>query len=363
LLDKDLKAGTLTYVYSRFLKGDRHMESRNQHTKVVFSSILGIALAFQFCAARIARGQEHYSGGITRDITDVDDSLVYIEGKGTIVNFRASFQGIIFVSPDLPGATLNLLADARANIISAGPGSFVNLHGGAVDFLVSVEVDAHVTIYGEKFVVLDELKRTTYERKPGTKLSVTRARVTAYDKWGHKLFTGRLSCEPDASVLLRTGTDNLKVQIDVEPDSNPSIISLHSEGTVPVAVLSDETFDATQVLPETVRFAGASVAVGGKGKHMAKVEDVDEDGDDDMLFHFRTNDLKLADGVKEAKLTLTGKLKDQVAAQSARPTKDGTRISGSDNVYILRPKKEKLGNTGGVGNAERYQKDAGDGPS
>ena len=164
---------------------------------------------------------------------------------------------------------------------------------------------------------------------------------TAYDKWGSKLFSGRISCVPNASVSLDTEAKNLNVQIDVKPDSHPNVINLDSGGVVPVAVLSDGTFDATQVLPETVRFAGARVAVRSRGKHMANAKDVDEDGDDDMLFHFRTSDLKLRDGVKEAKVTLTGQLKNQVATQSAGRTSDGTLISGSDRVFILRPKKKE----------------------
>ena len=315
------------------------MESRDQRNRVIFSLILGVALAYQLFAALAAQGEERYSGGATHDITDVDDSLVYIEGEGTIVNFEATFHGSIFVSPDLPGATLNFGADARANLISAGPGGYVNLYGGSVDFLVSAELDAHVTIYGEKFVVFDELKRTTYECKPGTKLSVTRARVTAYDKWDSKLFTGRISCVPDACVLLDTKSKKLDVQIDIKPDSHPSVINLDSGGMVPVAVLSDGTFDATQVLPETVRFAGARVAVRSKGIHMADAKDVDKDGDDDMVFHFKTEDLKLKNGVKVAELKLTGRLKTPVGAQSAGRTNGGKLISGSDRVFVLRPKK------------------------
>jgi len=316
------------------------MESRSRSTRVVLSSILGIALAFELFAGPTARGQEHYSGGITYDVMDIDDSLVYVEGKGTIVNFQTAFQGIIFVSPDSPGATLNFGDDARANLISAGPGSYVNLFGGSVDFLVSVEPGAQVAVYGEKFVVFDESKRTTFECQPGTKLSVTRARLTAQNKWGTELFTGRISCKPDAFVMLRTETEYLKVQIDVEPGSHTSIIDLDSGKMVAVAVLSDKAFDAAQVSPETVRFAGASVAVDAKGKRMANAEDVDKDGDDDMLFHFRTGDLKLGGGVKEARLTLTGQLKDQAAAKSEKHINDVTRISGSDNVHILRPKKK-----------------------
>lgn len=316
------------------------MESRDQRKRVIFSLILATALVYQLFAGLAAQGEERYAGGTTYDITDVDDSLVYIDGEGTVVNFEATFRGFVFVSPDLPGATLNFGADARANLISAGPGSYVNLYGGSVDFLVSVDLKANVTIYGEKFVVFDELKRTTSECQPGTKLSVTRARVTAYDKWDSKLFTGRISCVPNASVLLASKSKNLDVQIDIKPDSDPSAIDLDSGGVVPVAVLSDGTFDATQVLPETVRFAGARVAVGSGGKRLASVKDVDKDGDDDMLFHFKTKDLKLMNGVKVAELRLTGQLKSPAAAQSAGRPKDGKLISGSDRVFILRSEKK-----------------------
>lgn len=310
------------------------MERRDQRERVIFLLILGVALAHHLFAVLAAQGEERYSGGTTHEIMDVDDPLVYIEGEGTIVNFEASYQGFIFVCPDSPGATLNFGADARANLISAGPGSCVNLYGGTVDFLVSVERDAHVTIYGEKFVVFDELKRTTSECQPGTKLSVTRARITAYDMWSAKLFSGRISCVPDASVLLDTKSKNLDVEIDVEPDSYPNVINLDSDGAVPVAVLSDETFDARQLLPETVCFAGAHVARSG-GKHMANARDIDNDGDVDMLLHFKIRDLRLRNGVKVAELKLTGQLKSPASTQSEKRANDGKLIAGSDRVFVL----------------------------
>lgn len=315
------------------------MDSRDQRKRVIFSLILGLALVHHLFAVLAAQGEERYSGGTTHEITDVDDPLVYIEGEGTIANFEASYQGFIFVSPDLPGATLNFGKDARANLISAGPGSSVNLYGGSVDFLVSVELDARVAIYGETFVVFDELKRTTKEYEPGTKLTVTRARVTAYDKWGAKLFNGRVSCVPGASVLLETKSKHVDVKIDVDPARHPSFIDLGADGTVPVAVFSNETFDATKVLPETVRFAGASVARGSGGKRMANAKDVDKDGKDDMLFHFQTKDIKLAKGLRVADLKLTGQLKGQAAPQSGGRA-DRKPISGSDRVFIQRSEKK-----------------------
>jgi hypothetical protein len=316
------------------------MSGNNQLDRVVWLIILGIALAFQLGATRTVQGEERYSGGITYNVTSVDDPLIYIEGEGTVVNFEAPYHGYIFVSSDSPGATLNFRGEASANVVSAGPGSYVNFYAGTVDFLVSVDLDAHVTIYGEKFTVFDELKRTTYECQPGKKLSVTRARVTSYNKWDSKLFAGRMSCVPNASILLDTELRNLNVQIDVMPDSNPSVINPYSNGVVPVAVLSNETFDATKILPETVRFAQARVAASGKGKHMANAEDVDKDGDDDMVFHFRTKDLKLEEDVTKAVVELTGKLKNQVEGQNTRLNNGGALIIGTDSVYILRPKKK-----------------------
>ena len=316
------------------------MIGHNQRNKTAFLMILGTALAYQLCATLTVQAEVRYSGGITYNVTNADDPLIYIEGEGTVVNFEAPYHGYIFVSPDSPGATLNFRGEAGANLISAGPGSYVNFYGGSVDFLVSVETDAHVTIYGDKFTVYDELKRTTYECQPGKKLSVTRAIVTAENKWGSKLFRSRISCVPNAFVLLDTESRNINVQIDVKPESNPSVINLDSNGVVPVAVLSSEKFDATQVLPETVRFAEASVAMSQKGKYMANAEDVDKDGDDDMVFHFRTQDLKLDDGATKAVVKLTGRIKSHAVDQSAGQANDSALIVGTDNVYILRPEKK-----------------------
>jgi hypothetical protein len=321
-----------------FLRNE-YMIGHNQRDRVLFLLILGTVLAYQLFTTLAVQGDERYSGGTTYNITDVDGFLLYIEGDGTVVNFDATYSGLIFVSPDSPGATLNFRGDSCANLISAGPGSYVNIYGGTVDFLVSVEPDAHVTIYGEKFTVYDELKRTTSEYQPGKKLSVTRAIVTAYNKWGSKFFTGRVSCVPNAFVLLDTESENLNVQIDVKPESNPSVISLYSEDVVPVAILSNETFDVKQVLPDSVRFAGARVA-SKNGKPMANAEDVDKDGDDDMVFHFKIDDLKLEDGVTKAVVKLTGQLKSKAAGQSANQTNDRVLITGTDTIFIMRSKNK-----------------------
>jgi hypothetical protein len=313
------------------------MESRKKRTKGASSPILWIALVFQLCVAPTALGAS-YDGGLTYDVTQTDDFFAFIDGEGTIVNFDATILGGIYVCYNSPGATLNFGTDARAGLIEADSGSYVNLYGGSVDFLLSVSLGAQVTIYGEQFVVVDAVNGT-HQYNPGTTLPIENAVLTAYNAWGAELFSGRVSCVDGAYVSLATESGGLDVQIDIKPGSHPNVINPRSNGVVPVAILSDEAFDATQVLPETVYFAGAGVAMHGKekGKYMAHAEDVDDDGDDDMVFHFRTNELKLEDGATTA--TLTGQLEGQLAAESAGQIKDGAMISGTDNVSILRSKK------------------------
>jgi hypothetical protein len=81
-----------------------------------------------------------------------------------------------------------------------------------------------------------------------------------------------------------------------------------------VAILTTEDFDATSVDPATVLFAGASPL-------RWVMEDVDYDGDMDLLFHFKTQELNLTESSTEAMLTGF--------------TFDGLAIQGTDTVNIV----------------------------
>jgi hypothetical protein len=103
--------------------------------------------------------------------------------------------------------------------------------------------------------------------------------------------------------------------IDIKPGSDPNSINLKSKGAVPVAVLSTDGFDATIVDPATVTFAGADPL-------RWTVEDVRPfDGKDDLLFHFKTQELDLDETSTEASLT--------------GHTFDGEFIWGTDAVNIV----------------------------
>lgn len=106
----------------------------------------------------------------------------------------------------------------------------------------------------------------------------------------------------------------VELTIDIKPGGYPNSINVGSKGVVPVAILTTEEFDAATVDPATVLFAGASPL-------RWAWEDVDYDGDVDLLLQFKTQELNLTEGSTEA--TLTGYTFDELPVQ------------GSDTVNIV----------------------------
>ena len=109
-----------------------------------------------------------------------------------------------------------------------------------------------------------------------------------------------------------------EIPLDIKPGSDTNSINPKSRGVIPVAILSTNDFDATSVDPLSVEFGPA----GGMESHgRGHIEDVDGDGDLDLLLHFRTQETGIAPGSTEA--CLTGE------------TLDGTTIQGCDAVRTL----------------------------
>lgn len=104
------------------------------------------------------------------------------------------------------------------------------------------------------------------------------------------------------------------ISIDIKPGGNPNRFNLKSKGVVPVAVMTTDDFDASTIDPETVLFAAVAAVRWTE-------EDVDFDGDLDLLFHFKTQELKLD--------------KDSTVATLTGFTYDGQAIKGTGRVNIV----------------------------
>jgi hypothetical protein len=91
----------------------------------------------------------------------------------------------------------------------------------------------------------------------------------------------------------------LEVEVDIKPGSPHNPVNPRSGGVIPVAVLGAPGFDVTAIAVASLRFGPA----GAGPSHDGHVEDVDSDGDLDLVVHFPTVETGIACGDVEAGLT------------------------------------------------------------
>jgi hypothetical protein len=133
----------------------------------------------------------------------------------------------------------------------------------------------------------------------------------------YQLFNRALS----ASEIQTLSCQVTNVQIDIKPGSFPNSINLGSNGTVPVAIFSTATFDATQVDPLTVTLASAPVKLKGNGTPQSFTQDVNGDGRLDLVVHVSTSALQFSETDTEA--VLEGE------------TFSGQAIRGKDSIRVV----------------------------
>jgi hypothetical protein len=130
-----------------------------------------------------------------------------------------------------------------------------------------------------------------------------------------EIHTRALSQPEIQDIFFAGSAGKCKIEIDIKPGGFPNSINPRSKGVIPVAILTTDAFDATTVDPLSVTF-GPNEAVESHGR--GHLEDIDGDGDLDLVLHFRTQNTGIQCGDTSASL--------------AGETFDGQPIRGSDAV-------------------------------
>ena len=73
------------------------------------------------------------------------------------------------------------------------------------------------------------------------------------------------------------------VDIDIKPGSDPSCFNSDGKGVIPVAILGSAGFDVSTVDPTTIKLDDQGVKTKGNGDPQASIEDVNDDGFDDLV--------------------------------------------------------------------------------
>jgi hypothetical protein len=203
---------------------------------------------------------------------------------------------------------------------------------------IAVDESGNVYITGYGGEILTHLDYTTIKYDTdGNQIWVARydagggpgwgdvARAIALDGSGNTYVTGEsVGSGTDSDYATIKYGSTITLAIDIKPGSDPNSINCNNEkGVITVAILTTDDFDATTVDHTSVAFVEASETHVNKksGELRRHEEDVDGDGDTDLVFHFRLGETELTCDSIEG--TLTGE------------TFDGQAIEGSDAIRMV----------------------------
>ncbi len=118
------------------------------------------------------------------------------------------------------------------------------------------------------------------------------------------------------------------VTIDIKPGNSKNIVKLSSHGTLAVAVLTTDTFDATQFTPEMAHLNDANTPMADACMGASAVRWVldDENGDGrlDLVFFFNIQDLNFTLSTTSATLMAHGSYSGTTI-----------HIEGTDMVHVV----------------------------
>ena len=132
----------------------------------------------------------------------------------------------------------------------------------------------------------------------------------------------------------RDGRSTIFVDIDIKPGSDPNSINMKSQGTIAVAILSSPTFDATTQLDKVLLLTFGQIGNEDSLAFCTKSnEDVNDDGLDDVVCHFRIQDPRRDPGPGRRGVGFQDG--DTVGILLAQTSDGFFLIEGRDSVRIL----------------------------
>jgi len=123
-----------------------------------------------------------------------------------------------------------------------------------------------------------------------------------------------------AEIILAVPVGVRLVAIDVRPGSADNPVNPGARGVLPVALLSDPGFDATTVVPASIRVAGAPVRMRGRsGAYLCRAYDVNGDALPDLVCQVELAQMELA--FDATTVTLTGTTVGGEAVEGSAPVR------------------------------------------
>lgn len=263
-------------------------------SSALLTCALGLFLASACQAIDIGSGQTY----VRLDIGNGAVLGFFEDGSSETYRETEALEDFVTVKP---GGELNVFPGSSAWGVSAeattDSDSRVSFYGGSLLSALHIQSEYVVTtVYGKDFVLSNAVGANIDE--PPTQITVLDPVAGGAGKltWEYLENAYSLDFDSKADISLESPVGNVtEIDIDIKARSYPNSVNLGSNGVVPVAILSDpETeFDATSIAPETVFLAGAGVAVRGKGgkNTLASHEDVNGDGELDLVLKIETENL------------------------------------------------------------------------
>jgi len=300
------------------------MQKQKKSAMIKFPVMLLAVSAILLCASPCSAMDIYIDGPVTIPSVDYPDpsyDKVVVKFGGTL---NLLVGGVIDGSVNVEeGGKLNLQGGDICGDMFAYNLSEVKITGGSVGALIIVEPFANVTVVGTDFAVTNgeiDSSEPYFTPIPFADCFLTVTYGGVVDPIDLVFFVYTTDPDdPDVHIYLAAPVT--EVIFDIKPGSDQNSINLKSKGVVPVAVFSTDDFNAATIDPATALFAGAEPV-------RWKLEDVDDDGDDDLMFHFRTQELDLDQYSTEA--TLTAELL----------TEEQETVFWTDEVRIVPSKKK-----------------------